>query len=155
MRSSVRGKKIIVRLHFEINLLYRTKLAIILKMWLTNYISLWIGNSNVSSVYLGTLMLTRRKIFLAHLWHFKVISFEDSTFIHSLFSLYQHLFQNTCNKPYGLTKSLSPIMERTPAELESRGPILVFAFSHVTHMFVDVFSKNRNILGLEAFEVSL
>ena len=109
----------------------------------------------MSSVYLGTLMLTRRKIFLAQFWHFKVISFEDSTFIYSLFSLYQHLFQNTCNKPYGLTKSLSPIMERTPAELESRGPILVFAFSHVTHMFVDVFSKNRNILGLEAFKVSL
>ena len=50
-------------------------------------------------------MLTRRKIFLAHLWHFKVISFEDSTFIHSLFSLYQHLVQNTCNKPYGMHTS--------------------------------------------------
>ena len=29
-----------------------------------------------------------------------------------------------------------------------RGPILVLAFSHITHMFVHVSSKKRNALGL-------
>ena len=56
-------------------------------MWLTNFF-LWIGYSNVSTVYLGTIMLAttcklQKKCFLAHLRYFKVIWLEDSTFIHS------------------------------------------------------------------------
>ena len=102
------------------------------------------------------IMLTRKKIFLAHLWHFKVISFEDSTFIHSCSKLDGDIcyfpFANinfkthATNLTYLLGHSVVSWNSRQRSS-EARANIGTCVFSHNPYVCTRI-SEKRNALGL-------